>query len=165
MFKGGVLLACLVALVLPACGSDDDDSGGDGGATDAEPLTHEELVDQAAEACQVAQQSTDKLNEQLGEEADVFAPEAAPLLEDLAGITSQLVADLEALEPPAGDAADYESLIELLDDGTTKVEGMAAAVEDDDRQTAVSLQNELNASGDEIEQVTTDLGLSACLDN
>ena len=162
LFRGVVLFTCVAALALTACGSDDEDSEGDGSATSAEPLTHDELVDQATAACEQAQQSSNELNEQLGD-ADVFAPESAPLLEDLASVTDQLVSELQALQPPTDDAKDYETLVGLLDEGTTAVEEIAQAVQDGDRDTALALQNEVNASGEEIERVATDLGLTACL--
>ena len=162
LFKGGALVACLAALALPACGSDDDDGGSDERATGNELLAHDEFVDQATTACEEAQEASGALNERLGE-ADVLAPEAASLLEDLAGVTDELVLDLQTLEPASDDSADYETLIGLLEDATAKVEEIAAAVRDGDQETALSLQNEVNASGEKLERVTTDLHVTACI--
>lgn len=161
LFKGGALVACLAALALSACGSDDDDGGNDETATGNELLAHDEFVDQATTACEEAQEASGELNERLGE-VDVLAPEAASLLEDLAGVTDELVSDLQTLSPATDDSADYEALIGLLGDETAKVEEIAAAVREDDQETALSLQNEVNASGEKLERVTTDLHVTAC---
>jgi len=162
LFKGGALVACLAALALSACGSDDDDGGNDETATGNELLAHDEFVDQATTACEEAQEASGELNERLGE-VDVLAPEAASLLEDLAGVTDELVSDLQTLEPATDDSADYETLIGLLEDATAKVEEIAAAVREGDQETALSVQSEVNTSGEKLERVTTDLHLTACI--
>jgi len=160
--KGVALVACLAALALPACGSDDDEGGNDEAATGNELLAHDEFVDQASTACEEAQEASGEFNERLGE-VDVLAPEAASLLEDLAGVTDELLSDLQTLEPATDDSADYEALIGLLEDATAKVEEIAAAVREGDQETALSVQSEVNASGEKLERVATDLHITACI--
>lgn len=159
LIKVVALLGCLGTLALAACGSDDDDGG-----ESSEPVSHAELVEQATAACADAQARSNELNEELGG-GDVFAPEAAEIVAELAIVTEELAVELRSIEPPEEDAANYDEFVSFLEDGTDTVAQIAAAVEDGDREAAQAAQEELNTEGADIEGIAADLGLEACLDS
>ena len=102
--SAAALLVAMAAVGI-GCGGDSDEESG--------PPTRAEYVEQGDEICQELYEQRDPLEAQAAE-AGVRGDddEAAGIFENAADITENRVADLEALEPPAGDEEAASAFVE-----------------------------------------------------
>ena len=127
--KLALLLAVALtgAAVFAGCGGDDSSD------TESEPLTKTELVSQADEICQGA-------NDTIAEGTADFGPDTAD--EDLVAfaedeyvpeLQSELE-DLQALTPPEEDQEAYDAMLSSLEDAINQVEDNPAMVTEEDAE-------------------------------
>jgi hypothetical protein len=146
------LLAAAALGVAAACGGNGD-SGGD---AEAERLTKEEYIAQAAAVCQEAEDRFDELGDAQTIE------EAAALGEEAVTIGEEQLEQLRALRPPAEDEATIEEAYDLLEQQLAVARDLVEALRANDQAAAQELIAEGERLNEEADAIAAEYGLEVC---
>lgn len=136
-----VAVAALAATVLSAC-------SGDG--------SKEDFIAAADDACREADERITEIGRPRVEE-DVL-----DYVEQAEEISSDLVADLRALEPPAEDADEIADMIDGLERATDLLGPLAQATIDRDADELADLQQEVQQITDDVTEIAESYGFEVC---
>jgi hypothetical protein len=142
-------LLAIVVLVLAATGC-----GGDG-----DRLTREEFASQANAICQDFEQKID----------DLGAPENLDDIEGFADDAAEIAGDgrdeLADLNPPEELEADYDRLLETLDEAIENIERIGEAAADGDEAEVGRIAEEGEAKDEDSDRLARELGLDDCAED
>jgi hypothetical protein len=173
MLKRALPLFAVFALVLAACGDDDEPTATDDTTettaetedtteTTEEPEEEALSLDDWAEAADEVCEEADDAFAEVGEvPSDPTGEELAEILEESLPIGETQLEDIEALGLPAEEEELVEEALELLADGVERVEEALALAEDDDVEGAFEL---LSGTEDQerLSEIADELGLEVC---
>lgn len=140
------MLTLLLASSLGACGGGDDGTSKDDFIEQADKL----CAETNEEGTKLAQESFEDPTAPTPQEAQNFVQKAVP-------IQRELLAELRALERPAGDEDEIEAWLDATDEGTDKIEEMGQSAED----SLTLLRSNVNPLS-EANDLAADYGLSDC---
>ena len=172
----------LVAVVIGACGGDDDSGKESGDSTtsgttgvesttadstssdappsDGGPITRDEFIELADAICLANNGQQDALQVEL--DAATSPEEAAVVYDELAALSERAVADVTALPRPEGDEATIDELVELQSQGVAFVRDLAAAVRANDQATGEDLIAQLQTLTTQADAADAEFGFQAC---
>lgn len=136
-----VAAAAFVATMLAAC------SGGS---------SKDDFVAAADDACRKADERIAEIGGPRVEEG------VLEYVEQAEEISADLVADLRELEPPEGDEADVEEMIDALERATNLLEPLAQATIDRNAPEIAELQQEVEQVTDEVSELAESYGFEVC---
>ena len=150
-----ILLALvLAAVVLGACGGDDDSSDS------VETVSKAEFIEMADAICTANDEAQGQLQADLQSAADPEA--AAGIYDQLADQSDAVIAEIQALPKPAGEEEAIDQLAATQTEGVALVRELAAAVRDNDQAAGEDVISQLQqnaAEGDESDQA---FGFQVC---
>jgi polyhydroxyalkanoate synthesis regulator phasin len=83
-------------------------------------------------------------------------------VEQAEDVSSELVSDLRALDPPQGDADEIDRMIDGFERATDLLEPLAQATVDRDAEAVEELQQEVQQTTDEISEIAESYGFEVC---
>lgn len=182
MRNRSAVLLLVAALLLPACGDDDNDSGSDGAGTqattqtDTQPdtgaqdgsVTRTEYIAEADAFCKKANAEAKVLNERAqdavrgatGTKAQLEA--IAPLLREGYEVQARSREEFKKIEYPAADRAIVEQLHAAYDKQTALVAELRDAAEAGDAARFRSVSTEQNRVKTTARRIAQDYGFKEC---
>lgn len=116
----------------------------------------QEFVAAADEACREADEAIAAIGQPRVEDG------VLDYVREARAISEELVADLRALDPPAGDEEQIESMVEGLERATDMLEPLARAALDRDTEELEELQQEIEQITDEVSETAESYGFETC---
>ncbi len=144
------VVALLLTGALAACGGDDDDSGSEG----------EDFASQASAVCIDAGDQIADINLDLGYDQD--EQDTIKKVTAVSSVREQVLADLEALEPPTDQAEDFDAYLAERQETIDLVEPQLRALEVGDEEQIAAAGAMVQASSDKAQKAAAELGLEGC---
>lgn len=116
----------------------------------------DDFVAAADDVCREADESIADIGQPRVEEG-VF-----DYVEQAEEISADLVSDLRELDPPEGDAAEVEDMIDGIERATNLLEPVARATIDRDAEKLQELQQEIQQITDEVSEFAESYGFEVC---
>ena len=126
------------------------------GACSGGELTKEEFIEQADEICAEADEKTQDL------EQPQSAAELGDFVEQARSITIELLDDIRALEPPAEDQEQIDTMLSKIEEAIDFLPQIEEAARQQDTAEIGRLGQELQATAAEANQIAQEYGLQQC---